>query len=76
MPELELLKFAMQIGYGGIFFYLYWVTNDRLQKQADKHDADIARIQEQRIQELKLMARVPTNLEGSIPANSPVFVPG
>lgn len=69
MPELEMLKLALQLGYGGVFFYLFWVTNKRLQDQNDKHDADIARLNEMRIQDLKLMARIPTELEGSRPAH-------
>jgi len=62
--ENEVFKLAVQLGVGGIFFYLYWVTNKRMQDQDAKHDQDIARLYDQRIVELKLFARLPTDLEG------------
>jgi hypothetical protein len=65
MAETEMLKFAVQMGMGGVFFYLYWITNKRLQEQDTKHDQDIARLYDQRIVELKLFARLPTDLEGT-----------
>ncbi len=65
MPEAEMIKFAVQAGMGGVFFYLYWMTNKRLQEQDDKHDQDIARLYNMRINDLKLFARLPTDLEGT-----------
>jgi hypothetical protein len=64
MPETEIVKFAVQLGLGSIFFYLYWRTDQRLQEQDKKHEADIARLYEMRIQELKLLAGAKTDLEG------------
>lgn len=61
-PE-QLVSFVTQMGLGGIFFYLYWDTRAELRKQNEKHDADISRLYDQRIQDLKLLARTPTNLE-------------
>jgi hypothetical protein len=62
--ETELFKLTVQMGMGGIFFYLYWVTNKRMQDQDAKHDADIARLYGQRINDLKFLAKLPTDLEG------------
>jgi len=62
MQETEMVKFAVQMGMGGIFFWLYWTTNQELRKQAEKHDQDIARLYDMRIQELKQMARLQTDL--------------
>lgn len=64
MAETEMIKYAVQLGMGGIFFYLYWRTDQRLQEQDRKHDADIARLYEMRVNELKLFARLPTDLTG------------
>lgn len=68
MPP-EVINFATQGAWGLVFFYLYWTTNQELRRQADKHDQEIARLFELRIQELRLMARIPTNLEGVPPAH-------
>jgi hypothetical protein len=67
--ETELFKIVLQAGMGGIFFYLYWMTNKRLEAQHDKHDQDIAALYAQRINDLKIMAKIPTELDGSAPAN-------
>jgi hypothetical protein len=66
----ELINFATQGAWGLVFFWLYWRTNEELQKQAQRHDQEMARLWELRIQELRLMARIPTNLEGVPPAQS------
>lgn len=68
MPETEMIKWVLQMGMGGIFFWLFWTTNQRLQDQDEKHDQNIRALYEMRIQELKLLARLPTDLDGSIPA--------
>lgn len=70
MAEIEIIKFVMQMGMGGIFFWLFWVTNQRLQDQDEKHELDIKTLYEMRVNELKLFARLPTDLDGSIPARS------
>jgi hypothetical protein len=67
MPETEMLKFVVQMGMGGVFFWLYYVTNKRLQEQQDQHDHDIDRLYNLRINDLKLFARLPTDLEGTPP---------
>jgi len=64
MQETEIVKFVLQMGMGGVFFWLYWTTNQELKKQSEKHDQDIARLYDMRIQELKQMARLPTDLTG------------
>jgi len=69
--ETEMLKFALQAGMGGVFFYLYWITNRRLQEQDDKHDQDIDRLYNLRINDLKLFARLPTDLEGTPATKGP-----
>lgn len=68
MPEAEVLKFVVQMGLSGIFFWLFWVTNQRLQASEERHDADIKALYEMRVNELKLIAKLPTDLIGSKPA--------
>lgn len=65
MGPNEIVNLAAQLGLGGIFFYLFWVTRDELKKQNERHDQDIQRLYEMRVQELKLMARLPTDLEAN-----------
>lgn len=60
--EIEAVKTALQLGQAGIFLWLFLRLDDRLEKRDAKHDQDIQRIQEQRIQELKLIAGVKTDL--------------
>ena len=71
MPS-EIVSLIAQMGMAGIFFYLYWITRDELKKQNEKHDQDIARLYDMRIQELKQMARLPTDLTAdySMPAKT------
>ena len=61
--ELEAVKTAIQLGEAGIFLWLFLRLDARLEKQNAQHDQDIARLYDQRIQDLKLLARTPTNLE-------------
>jgi hypothetical protein len=68
--ELEAVKTAIQLGQAGVFLWLFLRLDERLEKRDAKHEADIQRIQEQRIQELRLMARIPTNLDGVPPAHA------
>lgn len=63
--ELEAVKTALQLGQAGIFLWLFLRLDDRLEKRDAKHDADIQRLQEQRVTELKLIARLPTDVEGN-----------
>ena len=51
----EIVSLVGQMGMAGIFFYLYWRADQRLQIQGIKHDADIARLYDMRIAELKQM---------------------
>lgn len=69
MPELEMLKFALQFGMGGVFFWLWWQDHQELKASNARHDAEIERLWTQRVNELKLMAKLPTDLDGSRPAN-------
>ena len=65
MGPNEIVNLVAQLGMGGIFFYLFWVTRDELKKQNERHDADIKALYEMRIQELKLLAGAKTDLEGN-----------
>jgi hypothetical protein len=60
--EFEVVK---TLGEAAIFFWLYWDTKTRLQQQQDKHDQDIKQVYDQRVQDLKILARLPTDLEGT-----------
>lgn len=63
--ELEVVKTALQLGQAGIFLWLFLRLDDRLEKRDAKHDAEIQRIQGQRINDLKWIAKVPTDLEAN-----------
>lgn len=65
--ELEAIKTALQLGQAGVFLWLFLRLDERLEKRDAKHDAEIQRVQEQRINDLKLFARLPTDLEGVPP---------
>lgn len=62
--EVNVVRSLLDIGQAGLFLWLFLRVDARLEKQAAQHDQDIARLYDQRIQDLKLMARTPTNLEG------------
>jgi hypothetical protein len=68
--EIESVKTALQLGQAAIFLWLFLRLDDRLEKRDAKHDAEIQRIQEQRVNELKIIARIPTDLQGSQPAHT------
>ena len=55
---------GIQLGMGGIFFYLFWRADQRLQEQGDKHDREIAALYNLRIRDLQFIAKLPTDLEG------------
>lgn len=64
MNELEAIKTLIQLGEGAIFLWLFLRLDARLEKQTAQHDQDIARLYDQRIQDLKILTRTTTNLEG------------
>jgi len=64
MP-VEVLNLLAQGALSSVFFYLYWKTDKRLQEQQDRHDQDMKRLQEQRINDLKQWARLPTDLDAN-----------
>lgn len=65
MGPNEIVNLAAQLGLGGIFFYLFWVTREELRQQNARHDQDIKQLYEMRIQELKLLAGAKTDLEAN-----------
>jgi len=71
MP-VEVINLIAQGALSSVFFYLYWKTDKRLQEQQDRHDQDMQRLQEQRINDLRQFARLTTDLEGnySMPAKA------
>lgn len=66
--ELNVIRGLLDIGQAGLFLWLYLRVDERLEKQNAKHDVDIQRVNDQRVQDLRLIARLPTDLEGSRPA--------
>jgi len=64
MSEIEVIRGLLDIGQAGLFLWLFLRVDSRLEKQNERHDQDIARLYDQRIADLKLLARTPTNLEG------------
>ena len=64
MNEFEAIKTLLQVGQGVIFLWLFLRLDARLEKRDEQHDQDIARLHDQRVQDLKLFARLPTDLTG------------
>ena len=71
LPEIEVIKGLLQIGQAGLFLWLFLRSEARREEQDRRHDADIQRLYEMRVNELRLIARIPTNLEGAPPARVP-----
>lgn len=63
--ELEAIETALQLGQAAIFLWLFLRLDERLEKRDAQHDQDIKRLYDQRVQELRLMARLPTDLEAN-----------
>lgn len=64
MNEFEAVKTLIQVGQGAIFLWLFLRLDARLEKRDEQHDRDIQRVYDQRVQELRLIARIPTDLTG------------
>jgi len=64
MSEIEAIKAVLQLGQAAVFFWLFMRSDAKREEQDKRHDADIQRLYELRVSELKLMARLPTDLEG------------
>lgn len=65
MNEFEAIKGLFQVGQGLVFLWLFLRLDARLEKRDEQHDHDIQRIYDQRVQELRLIARLPTDLEAN-----------
>lgn len=61
---MDEIKMAVQLGQAGLFLWLFLRVDARAQAQAEKHDLDIARLYNLRIQDLKWLAKLPTDLDG------------
>lgn len=61
---MDEIKMAMQLGQAGLFLWLFLRVDARAQAQAVKHDLDIARLYNLRINDLKWLAKLPTDLDG------------
>lgn len=70
MPEIEFLKGVLQLSQAGLFLWLYLRSESLRLEEQRRHDAQIERLNESRIVELKQAARLPTNLEGVPPARA------
>lgn len=64
MP-IEIVNLIAQFGMGALFFYMFWDERKRTQTQDDKHDREIAALYNLRINDLKWIAKVPTDLEAN-----------
>jgi hypothetical protein len=64
MP-IELVNLVAQLGLSALFFYMFWDERKRTQLQDDKHDLEIAALYNLRINDLKWIAKLPTDLEGN-----------
>ena len=63
--ELENIKTVLQLGQAAIFLWLFLRLDERLERRDARHDQDIQRLYDQRVQELRLIARLPTDLEAN-----------
>jgi hypothetical protein len=63
--EIEAVKTVLQLGQAGIFLWLFLRLDDRLEKRDAKYDAEIQRIQGQRINDLKWLSKIPTDLDAN-----------
>lgn len=68
MP-IEFINLITQGAMAAVFAYLFWEERKERQKMQIQHDQDINRLYNMRINDLKEMARIPTNLEGVPPAH-------
>lgn len=73
MP-IEVVNLVAQFGMGALFFYMFWDERKRTQQQDDKHDLQITALYNLRINDLKWIAKLPTDLEADYRAGpgSPV----
>jgi hypothetical protein len=85
MAELDLLKLAAQFGEVGLFLWLFLRLDERIVKMADRHDAEMREIRLEHnremqqsynrwLDDIRNMARLPTDLEPQykMGPNSPV----
>lgn len=63
MP-IEIVNLIAQFGMGGIFFWLYWDTRKRSMEQDDKHSRDVAALYGMWLNDIKYIAKLPTDLDG------------
>lgn len=63
MP-IEIVNLIAQFGMGGIFFWLYWDTRKRSMEQDDKHSRDVAQLYNMWLNDIKYIAKLPTDLDG------------
>jgi hypothetical protein len=71
MPEYEVIKSLLEVSQVGLFLWLYLRSEARREEQDKRHEADVKQLYEMRVSELKVVARLPTNLEGVPPARVP-----
>lgn len=64
MPEAELIKWALQFGAGGLFFYLFWETRREMREMDARHEQDIKYLYGRWLNDIKFIAKLPTDLEG------------
>jgi hypothetical protein len=63
MP-IEIVNLIAQCGFGAIFFWLFWEQRKRSQEQDDKYEKRIAGLYTLWLNDIKYIAKLPTDLDG------------
>ena len=63
MP-VEVLNLIAQLGFGGLFFWLFLEQRKRSMEQDDKYEKRIAGLYTLWLNDIKYIAKLPTDLEG------------
>lgn len=63
MP-VEVVNLMAQLGFGGVFLWLFVDARKRAQERDDKYTRDIAALYNMWLNDIKYIAKLPTDLEG------------
>jgi len=62
MP-IELVNLMAQFGMGALFFWMYWDERKRNQAKDDRRDQDIATLYRMWLNDMRGLAKLPTDLD-------------
>lgn len=64
MTEAQLLPLVAQFGMGALFFWMYWDERKRNEAKDDRRDQDIATLYRMWLNDMRGLAKLPTDLDG------------